>query len=126
MTAGLVGIHAPSTQNGFLGIPFLALISSATASDAGSVSVAPIEVAEDGTVTCYACGQPDVNPEASFCDVTMSGHNCNLEATKIYNLSCSLMDNMQEPKLKKLWERWAAVHSGLMRYHFARAGVGAG
>ena len=126
MTAGLVGIHAPSTQNGFLGIPFLALISSATASDAGSVSVAPIEVAEDGTVTCYACGQPDVNPKASFCDVTMSGHNCNLEATKIYNLSCSLMDNMQEPKLKKLWERWAAVHRGLVRYHFARAGVGAG
>ena len=114
MTAGLVGgINTRSAQHSILGISLLALISSAppgsasaAAAAAESASAAPIEDAEDGTVTCYACGQPEANPNASFCDVTMSGHNCNLETTKIYNLSCSVMDNMREPKLKKLWERW--------------------
>ena len=112
MTAGLVGMSsAPSMQHGILGISLLALISSAppgsasAAAAAESASAAPIEDAEDGTVTCYACGQPEANPNASFCDVTITPHHCNLETTKIYNLSCSLMDNMREPRLKRLWER---------------------
>ena len=107
MTAGLVGMSsAPSTQHGILGISLLALISSQpSSSSAESTLVAPLEVAGDGTVTCYACGQPEANPNASFCDVTITPHHCNLETTKIYNLSCSLMDNMREPRLKRLWER---------------------
>ena len=105
MTAGLVGINSVSPQPSIFGISLIALLSSVPGSAAENVSLAPIEATEDGTVTCYACGQPEANPDSSFCDVTMSGHNCNLETTKIYNLSCSLMDSMQGPKFKKLWER---------------------
>lgn len=103
----MIGINTPPTQNGIgiLGLSLLALTLSLPSSAEGT-SVAPLEIADDGTtVTCYACGQPEVNPNASFCDVTINGHNCNLETTKIFNLSCNLMDNMREPKLKKLWER---------------------
>ena len=130
MTAGLVGgINTRSAQHSILGISLLALISSAppgsasAAAAAESASAAPIEDAEDGTVTCYACGQPEANPNASFCDVTMSGHNCNLETTKIYNLSCSVMDNMREPKLKKLWERWEE-HTEYRPLHYTVASSG--
>ena len=82
-----------------LGALLLPPILSRPAAAAENTSVAP-----HGTVTCYACGLPEANPKASFCDGTVNP-NCNLETNKMYNLSCNLMDNMGKSK-SKFWERW--------------------
>ena len=94
-------LKAPFKHEGLMGgVLLLSLILSRPAAAAASenTSVAPHE-----TVTCYACGLPEANPNASFCDGTVNP-NCNMETNKMYNLSCNLMDNMGESK-SKFWER---------------------
>ena len=56
-----------------------------------------IEGSEAGvadSVTCYQCGQPDIDPEsdypASYCDTTIND-NCKKDS-KMYNLTCDIMD----------------------------------
>ena len=100
MLAGFAArLKAPFIHKGLLGVLLLPLILSRSAAAASeNTSVAP-----HGTVTCYACGLPEANPNASFCDGTVNP-NCNMETNKMYNLSCNLMDNMGESK-SKFWER---------------------
>ena len=50
--------------------------------------------AEADSITCYQCGQPEIDPEsdypASYCDTTIS-NNCKKDS-KMYNLTCDIMD----------------------------------
>ena len=49
---------------------------------------------EADSITCYQCGQPEIDPEsdypASYCDTTIS-NNCKKDS-KMYNLTCDIMD----------------------------------
>ena len=54
------------------------------------------ETTADGdSVSCYACGQADINPETdvpnSYCDVFLENNNCP-KTSKVYNLTCDIMD----------------------------------
>ena len=60
---------------------------------------------EVSSVTCYQCGQPEVDPESdypdSYCDVTVPNNNCKPDS-KMYNLTCDIMDKIGP---SPLWTR---------------------
>ena len=64
---------------------------------------------EEDSVTCYQCGQPEIDPESdnpnSYCDVTVPNNNCNEDTSKMYNLTCDIMDKIISSKATSLWTR---------------------
>lgn len=60
---------------------------------------------EADSVTCYQCGQPEIDPESdypdSYCDVTVPNNNCKPDS-KMYNLTCDIMDKIGS---SPLWTR---------------------
>ena len=60
-------------------------------------TVEPVSIAPRGSVTCFSCGQPGVDPHAdnpgSYCDVTIETNICPA-TSKIYNFTCDIMDRM--------------------------------
>ena len=57
------------------------------------------------SVTCYQCGQPEIDPESdypnSYCDATVPSNNCD-NTKKMYNLTCDIMDKIGP---SPLWTR---------------------
>ena len=52
---------------------------------------------EADSITCYQCGQPEIDPESdypgSYCDDTIPNNNCKPDS-KMYNLTCDIMDKI--------------------------------
>lgn len=58
----------------------------------------------DNRITCYACGQADVDPTAdgeAFCDLEKNPGGCP-KASKMYNHTCDIMDRLGK---SSNWER---------------------
>ena len=70
------------------------------------------------SVTCYQCGQPEIDPESdypnSYCDATVPNNNCNQETNKMYNLTCDIMDKMDP---SPYWTRWKGYWWSFLRGH---------
>ena len=79
------------------------IISTALA----QTTVEPVSTVPQGSVTCYACGQSGVDPDAddpgSYCDVTIETNTCPA-MSKIYNFTCDIMDRMGR-SASAYWER---------------------
>ncbi len=48
-------------------------------------------------MSCYACGQPEIDPVAdgqTFCDLTIENNQCDKTKDKMYNMTCDIMDKL--------------------------------
>ena len=86
----IAGILSTAVNSGNYGFSRFFLLSAAVTQ--------PIYAEEEGgSITCYACGMPEIDPHidnpGSYCDVSLVDNNCP-PTSKIYNFSCDVMESM--------------------------------